>query len=146
MRGVVEVSLYYQTLALPQRLDSLVAQPSETLRLASDEESGTSSTEYSKLKEVYCRVAGLWRVRFDLRSSSSAYTAYACIYRNGVVYGTSKSTTSTTYVTFTEDMYFGANEYIQVYGYISSAYGGVYVRNFRFYGDFIVAITLNTLT
>jgi len=127
------VSLYCPSWALPLRLPVQV-QPSETLRHTNDPEKSTTSTYSTRLKEIFSAVTGVWRVRFDLRSSSSAYTAYGAIYRNGSPHGASRSTTSTTYVTFTEDLSFTTGDRIQLYGAVSSG-GTAYVRNFRLYGD-----------
>jgi hypothetical protein len=141
---VLKMSLYVPIWKYPdRRLTSVI--PSENLKHSNDAEKNTNSTSYVKLKEIFNGIRGWWRVSFDLRSTSS-YTAYGRIYRNDSAYGTERSVTSTSYVTFTEDLFFDVADRIQLYAkqYSSSAYA--YVRNFRLYGDFIDVITYNTLT
>lgn len=58
---------------------------------------------------------GTVRVKFDLQSDTSSNTVYGRIYVNGVPKGTQRSTTSTTYVTYTEDISFSSGEEIQIY-------------------------------
>lgn len=72
------------------------------------------------------------RIKFDL--STEGATAYGRIYKNGAPYGTQQSTSSTTYVTFSEDLQFAQGDLIQLYLWTSTSYRYAYARNFRVYG------------
>jgi len=63
----------------------------------------TTSTSYVKVSEIYAGRNGNARVVFTLLTGNVANAAYGRIYKNGVAVGTERSTTSTTYVTFSED-------------------------------------------
>jgi len=116
----------------------LGAVASDVLRESADTErtlatGGTNQT--SKLKEFIVPVTGYYRIKFDLRDDTSGYDANARIYRNGTAYGTSVSTASTSYVNYSEDLFFVAGDLAQLY--ITVNYGGTnhtaYTRNFRVY-------------
>jgi hypothetical protein len=81
-----------------------------------------NETSYVKLGEVrFNDVAGRIRVSFGLRSSSSpTKTAYGRIYINGSAVGTERSTTSGTYVTYTEDFTIATNDLVQLYAKTAS--------------------------
>ncbi len=59
---------------------------------------------------------GTVRVSFDMRAPGG-FIAYGKIYVNGVPRGTERSTSSTTYVTFTEDITINAGDDIRIYAY-----------------------------
>jgi hypothetical protein len=73
------------------------------------------------------------RIYFEIKATGSG-TTYAKIYKNGSAIGTERSTSSLTYVSFTEDLGpFAANDLIQVYAYKVTDNG--YIQNFRFQYD-----------
>ena len=74
----------------------------DILRAYADTE-GTAPPTYVKKKEIVLDYGGTLRIKFDLRHDAGA-TAYGRIYRNGAAVGTERSTTSATYVTFSEDI------------------------------------------
>jgi len=66
--------------------------------------------------EKFCAVilqSGYYKVSFDLRRVGN--TAYGRVYKNGSAFGTERVTGSTTYVNFTEDLYFAAGDTIQLF-------------------------------
>jgi hypothetical protein len=92
----------------------------------------TTATSATKLKETQITFQAMaMNTSFDLRSSNSAGTAYGQIYINGTATGTLRSTTSTTYVTYTETITrsWTFNDLYQIYGYISSSSYYSYVQN-----------------
>jgi hypothetical protein len=106
-----------------------------TIFIANDaEKSVLNVTVYTKLKEiklVQTPDAAL-KIYFELKSSNVAYTAYAQIYRNGVAVGTERSTTSTTYVAFTETVSGWADgDLLQIYAHTSGSGAAVYVHYLR---------------
>jgi len=117
--------------------------PSDILRHSNDTEKITDAGSYVKVKEIFNNISGIWRVKFDMKALSGV-TAYGRIYRDGTAYGTERSTTSTSYVTFTQDLRFDVTDRIQLF-LRSSGYAS-YASNFRLYGDIIDAIAYNTLT
>lgn len=76
----------------------------------------TTSTSYWKVKESRIGKGGTYRIAFGLRTDNSSVAAFGRIYRNGVAVGTERSTTSTTLVTFTEDVSgWSPNDLVQIY-------------------------------
>lgn len=61
-------------------------------------------TDYIKVRELIVPHGGTIRIKFDLYTDDAGVTAYGRIYRNGVAVGTERSTTSTSAVTFSEDL------------------------------------------
>ena len=68
---------------------------------------------YTKKKEISIGTGGTITVSFRLRAS--AYTAYGQIYVDGVAVGTVRTTTSTTYLTYTENITVAAGDLVQLY-------------------------------
>lgn len=102
---------------------------------AADNEVTASSTSYVKVKEIILgQVTGSLRVSFDLKKSNSG-TVYGRIYKNGVAIGTERSTGSTSYVNYSEDLSgFSAGDLVQLY-VKKSGITPVYVQNFRIHAD-----------
>jgi len=112
-------------------------KPSDNVKVSDDTEESTGSDTYAKVKEIRIAFTGKMRVSFDLKSSDGA-TVYGRIYKNGTALGTERSTTSTTYVTYTEDLEFDGDDLIQVYAKTASAGGGTAdIRNFRVKFDLV---------
>jgi hypothetical protein len=143
------MSLYHPTLQgvwkyYDKRLS--IVLPSENLRHSNDATKYIYNTSATKAKEITNGIRGKWRVKFQLYSYVGGATAYAQIYRNGSAYGLSRATTSSTPVTYTEDLFFDVADLIQLYAYTDNADFPAVVQNFRLYGDIIDAIAYNTLT
>ena len=66
-------------------------------------EKSTISDTYVKLKETVLSRGGTFRIKFDLRGTGGD-TAVGKIYRNGSPVGTERATTSTSDVTFSQDI------------------------------------------
>ena len=104
-----------------------------TVLLANDAEvSWATNTTYTKKKECCVGVFGIYCVKFDLKINAGANTAYGKIYVNGIAVGTERSTQSTAYVTFTENLFIKANDLVQLY--IQRSAGTSYAQNFRMCG------------
>ncbi len=80
---------------------------------------------------ITMKYAGRIRTKFDL-SVQAEYggTAYGQWYKNGNPVGTQRSTTSETYITYTEDIDCAANDQFQLYVWCTSG-GRVLMTNFR---------------
>ena len=79
----------------------------------------TSSVSYVKVKEVHVVNAGVVTVSFGLVTNNSYSTASGQIYVNGVAVGTIRSTNSTSFTTYTENITIPAQAYVQLYIKIS---------------------------
>lgn len=111
------------------------ASASDTLQLSADTERFVvSGTTYGKKKEIQVFFGGQCRVKFDIKMHPSEWSAYGKIYINGNAIGTERSTTSTSYATFSEDFYLSAGDRVQLYEKDTNGYGA-YVKNFRIYFD-----------
>ena len=114
-----------------------MATASDTIKISSDSETfnGNPRTTYTLIKSIGVGLAGKMRIKFSLRNIQSGRTAYAQIYRNGQPYGTERSTTSTTYVEFIEDLYFGVGDTIEIWGKCSHDLT-IMIANFRVCFDY----------
>jgi hypothetical protein len=91
----------------------------------------TGSTPTKRRTIKILNVGGTFRVKFLLCTENGSYTtAYAQIYKNGVAYGTQRSTASGQNVAFSEDLTFAANDEVQLYTWNSGAYH-VNVQDFQ---------------
>lgn len=96
---------------------------------------GETSTSYTKVKEIYIPRAGNLRVKFDMRLSGTS-TSKARIYKNGSAVGTERSTSSTSYTTYSEDITgLAAGDRLQIY--VDTGASGIttYIRNFILYAS-----------
>ena len=91
----------------------------------------SAGTTYTKVVETKLwKCSGTIRVKFDLKVVG-AFTAYGQIYRNGTPVGTERSTTSTTYVTFSEGITgWSHGDLIQLYLKCSGGTIQAYSTNF----------------
>lgn len=68
-----------------------------------------------KHKEIRLMLKGdVIRSFFELKNMSSV-VCYGRVYKNGVAYGIERSTTSSDYVSFTEDLAYGIEDLFQLY-------------------------------
>lgn len=111
---------------------------SDNLKLSSDAEVSTTSPSFVKKKEFYIRIPGTYRIKFDLKKDAGATNAEAELYLNGVTYGTTRTTVSTTYVTYSEDLRLDDGDLIQLYMRVPFNDGTAYAENLRLYG--VIAI------
>jgi hypothetical protein len=123
----------------PQGVGALGSQryqvsPSDDILASSDTEISTGSTSYILGKQIKVNASGSIRTYFELHNGGG-YGAYARIMRNGVGVGTERSTASTSYVAFTEDIADWLDgDLCQLYYRSNYVYGIAYVRNFRIKG------------
>jgi hypothetical protein len=107
---------------------------SDTVYLSADTERSTTSISYVKVKEIRVAYNGVYRVKFDLKSSLDYIACYGRIYKNGVAVGTEQTNVSLSYITYSEDLVFTPGDLVQLYYYHTS--GTAYTRNFRLCGTF----------
>jgi len=74
------------------------------------------------------------RIKFDSKSSNAGTWAHGRIYRNGSPVGTLRSHTTTSYVTYSEDISgWDASDLVQLYGYNDNGGATLSIKNFRIY-------------
>lgn len=128
----------WDTLTVEETQNPIIA--SETLRHSNDAEKSLCNDSWTKVKEIKINcsepITGPLRIKFDLRGQTGNETCYGRIYRNGSPVGTERSTNSTSWTTFSEDIDgWQDNDLIQLYIRIFPADALMYARNFRIYGD-----------
>lgn len=92
-------------------------------------EATTTSTVYTKLKEIKLGTGGTFTVSFYLHSDG-VNTVYGRVYKNGSAFGTEQSTVSGGYVLKSENLTFADGDLIQLYCYSPGGVPTVYVREF----------------
>jgi hypothetical protein len=91
-------------------------------------ERSTTSTSWTKLKEIRIYVRGTIKTYFGLSSSDPSVGVRGAVFRNGTQVGTSRTTTSISYVYFTEDIAgWVEGDYYQIYGYTTNSSYACYV-------------------
>lgn len=85
------------------------------------------------------------RCYFELHSSGVGALAYGRIYKNGSALGTERSTNSTSYVAYTEDLAFSMADALELWSMVQTGGFTAYVRNFRVLGDAVDASSLQNL-
>jgi hypothetical protein len=80
-----------------------------------------ASGGYVKCAEIKIKLAGTYRVSFVIHSDEgSMSTAWGRIYKNGAAVGTQRSTASASWVQFTENISFIADDLCQLYCYAAN--------------------------
>jgi hypothetical protein len=113
----------------------------ETVMFSSDNENMTDSDIYIQLKTKTFgdKIQGTKevRIKFDLKISTPVDTAYAQVYRNGSPVGAEKSTNSTTYVNFSQDIAgWAANDTVELWVHSGTGYMA-FVQHFQICGEHI---------
>jgi len=112
-----------------------------TLLSSNDTENISTSPTYVKFNTIilgnFIQGTKTIRIKFDLKISTGSDTAYGQIYKNGVALGTQQTTSSTSYVTFSEDISgWAANNTIELWIHSGTGYT-VSVRYLRMYGEHV---------
>jgi hypothetical protein len=107
----------------------------DDLVISNATERNSTSATYSKMKEVTVGHYGTLRIKFDMKCGGG-WTAYGKVYRNGVAVGTERSSASTSYLTYSEDISgWSPGDLCQVYGHVNGGSEGVSIRNLNIYSD-----------
>jgi hypothetical protein len=131
-KGFVEVIKDAVNFTLRPRGVGMKFTEGDNLISISDTERSTTSSSYVKVKEFLINTTGIYRIKFDLRSSIIGYNAYGRIYKNGVAFGTQRSN-SGNYVSFTEDLQFSKGDTCELWISQSVSGGTCFAKNFRLY-------------
>lgn len=96
---------------------------------SSTSEVSTSATSYTKLKEIYVPYGGTFSVYFEIKIDNGS-GGRGRIYVNGVATGTERSSGSTSYAGYSENITVSAESLIQIYAYFVSGGATTYIQNF----------------
>ena len=100
---------------------------------------GSSDTSYYKYRTIAINTLhptpATLRIRFGLYASLTSGNVYGKIYKNGVAFGTERTTSSTSCVYFSEDLSFAEGDTIELWGYKTNPAAAVLVEDFRVLGD-----------
>jgi len=112
-------------------------KPSDVLQHnnSTERDNGGNINVYVKAKETLLIVSGQIRISFELKSINGG-NVYGRIYKNGVAFGSIWSTTSLTFVAFTEDLFFSAGDLFQVYVKAPGA-SNCHIRNQKVLGTIV---------
>lgn len=92
----------------------------------------TVTYTYTKFKEIKVNYGSSVRVKFDLSTADISSNAIAKIYVNDIAVGIERSTNSTSYITYSEDIEIKGGDYIQIYMKTSNGYSAQ-LKNFGLY-------------
>lgn len=98
---------------------------------ASDGEESSTATPIALIKEIYVPYGGTFSVYFELKSDTASFFADGRIYVNGAPAGTYRTTNSTVYVSYTEDIPVNPGDLVQLYTGRAGGSATSSVRNFR---------------
>lgn len=114
---------------------------SNDLLKSDDTEEYKYGQEYEVQKEFDAILLNLhsndseFRIKFDMKTSANLNDVYGRIYRNGVAVGTERTTSSTTYTTYSQDISgWSEGDLIQLFTYSGAMGVQPYVKNFQVYG------------
>jgi len=96
----------------------------------SAESDARNETAYTKYESFRVGNSGAITVSFDMYINDNAYTAYGRIYVNGVAVGTEHSTTSESWVNFTDDISVGIGDEVGLYVKIAPAGSHLHCSDF----------------
>lgn len=124
-------------------IDGSKISSGEALWVSDDAEITYTTQTPKKGKEIQINnLSGSVRVRFDLKTNQTGYSANAQIYVNDVARGTLRTTNSTSYITYTEDVTVNAGDRIGIYYYPQTTGAICYLANYRLYCAFSTAEAL----
>jgi len=124
----------------------IVAEPSDNLKESADTERSSASTTYVKIKEFIIRRQGQIRVKFDLKEPTGTQTAFGKVYINDIAVGVEKSTSSSSYVTQSDDVYVEAGNRVSIYIKTSAGGNPAFIENARLYFDEVADNKTEVLT
>lgn len=98
-----------------------IVSTTNEIQATADTERTTSSNTYVKLKDISINnIGGVIHTTFDLKTDNGANAAFGRVYVNDIAVGTERTTTSTSFVTFVEDITVVAGDNVQIYAHTTS--------------------------
>jgi hypothetical protein len=89
--------------------------PGEVIQFNYQNPNNTNSGSYIKKRQIKVGIKGTYRVVFSIRGQHGSVLAYGRIYKNGVAYGTERSVTNSSNVSFSQDLAFEAGDTIEIW-------------------------------
>lgn len=127
------------------------AAAGDTLLKSDDAIVNTTSISYVVKKSItvpagYTR-DNEFRIKFSIRCDTSGYNVMGKIYVNGLAVGTQRTTTSNSYVEFSEDITdIQSGDNVELYLSVANAGRTCYAQNFRIYGDLAAVVPVEVPT
>ncbi len=107
----------------------------DLLETSADTARSSVDDTYTKYKEIKIARPGVYRIKFDIKTSQAGTLAYGKIYKNGVAVGTEQTDTTGGYVTKSEDISgWSAGDLCQLYLHRVAPRSSD-IQNFRIYSD-----------
>jgi len=88
--------------------------PGDKVQLTNATERICTVTTYTKYKEITLSINGKIRTYFEIKHDTGAAAIYGRVYKNAAAVGTERSTSSLTYLAYTEDLPFTLNDLYQI--------------------------------
>lgn len=138
-------SLHAKVRKITNDLSSLVSDgvylattvASDTVRFSVDTEVSVTSETYALVRRVAINISGQMRVKFSLqKTGSGSGRVYGRVYRNGEPVGTECSVSTASTVEFTEDLFFGSGDYIELWAKVSTTKPDAWVSGFKVCFDY----------
>lgn len=108
-----------------------------TLTHSHDAVQSTANTSYTLIKKItITRLLGagvknaILTIKFEMKHFAGG--AWGVIYKNGLIYGTVRSNSSTEYILYSEDLSFAEGDTIEIWGHGVSG-NSCYIQNLRVY-------------
>lgn len=89
----------------------------------------------TKMKEIEIENAGTYTVKHLMKTDAG--TGNSRIYKNDVAFGTTRTSTSTTYVEYSEDLYFDQGDKLQLWGWHSTENNLIFVDDLKVSCNFV---------
>lgn len=125
---------------LAQKIGQITTQhvmaPGDVPLFKSDKILLSQNSSYAMTFKINVGMPGIYRIKFKIGAVISGQTAYARLYKNGVAYGTERSTQNyQTPVTYSEDLAYSAGDTIELWTRVSGSVGYVTYYMPEVYGD-----------
>jgi len=126
--------------------DAEVVATDDILASADTERSNTvADTSWSLVKEITVGLPGQYRFTWEMKSSGGWATVNSRVYRNGSPVGTTKSTTSTSYVAQTDDVSgWSTGDSAQLYIQDSDTHENTFIQLFKVKAAFVPSTAVVT--
>jgi len=109
------------------------ATAGDNLLISADTEESFLDSTYTLIKQIRIGCAGAYRIKFDMKASG-ATQGYGKIYRSGSPVGTERTTISTSYTTYSEDITgWGIDSTVELWAKNDNPSIASMYRNFRLY-------------
>lgn len=113
------------------QIKSINIAPGNTIIFTNDAEALARSATYVKVKSISINKAGIYRVSFALRASSSTVQVKAILYKNNSAIGIERKSNTITDTVYSEDLTLMAGDVLDVWGLTPDTTWYPVISNFR---------------